>query len=65
MKGRGMGGDVQGVVNICSPVKIAFAPAIKHIICSDSGITFRPAAMRMMVVGMTTLAVAIVRARVW
>ena len=55
----------QGVVSICSPVKIAFAPAMKHIACSGSARVFLPAARRMMVVGKTIRAVAIVRTKVW
>lgn len=55
----------QGVVNICSPVKTAFAPAMKHIACFVSSSVCRPAARRMMVVGSTIRAVAIVRTSVW
>ncbi len=55
----------QGVVNICSPVKTALAPAMKHIACSDSESVFRPAAKRMIVVGSTIRAVAIVLTKVW
>ena len=55
----------QGVVSICSPVKTAFAPAMKHIACSDSAKVFRPAARRMIVVGIAMRAVAIVRIKVW
>ncbi len=51
----------QGVVSICSPVKTAFAPAMKHIACSDSLKVFLPAARRMIVLGMAMRAVAIVR----
>lgn len=57
--------DAQGVVNICSPVNTALAPAIKHIACSDSASVFLPAARRIMVLGRTIRAVAIVRIRVW
>ena len=53
--------NLQGVVNIWSPVNTAFAPAMKHIACSFSLSPCRPAASRMIVVGRTTLAVAIVR----
>jgi hypothetical protein len=56
--------DSQGVVSICSPVNTAFAPAMKHIICSDSPRVCRPAARRMIVLGRTTRAVAIVRSTV-
>lgn len=59
------GKDVHGVVSICSPVKIAFAPAIKHITCCDSSKVCRPAARRMIVVGSTIRAVAMVRRSVW
>lgn len=54
----------QGVVNICSPVKTAFAPAMKHIACLDSSSVCLPAARRMIVVGRTIRAVAIVRSSV-
>lgn len=57
--------NVQGVVNIFSPVKTAFAPAIKHMACSDSFKVFRPAASLMIVVGNTTRAVDMVRTSVW
>lgn len=57
----GNGHNSQGVVNICSPVNTAFAPAIKHIICSGSLSFCRPAASRMIVFGSTIRAVAIVR----
>lgn len=57
--------DAHGVVNIDSPVKTALAPAMKHIACSDSFSFCLPAASRMMVVGMTIRAVAIVRTMVW
>src|ERR1700733_5908882 len=50
---------LQSVVSIFSPVKIAFAPAMKQSICSDSGILIRPAASRMIVFGITIRAVAI------
>lgn len=55
----------QGVVNICSPVKTALAPAMKHIVCSDSPRVLRPAASLIIVPGRTMRAVAIVRTRVW
>lgn len=54
-----------GVVSICSPVNTAFAPAKKHIDCSDSVNVCRPAASRIMVFGNTIRAVAIVRRTVW
>ena len=54
----------QGVVNICSPVNTALAPAMKHMACSDSARVFRPAASRMIVVGIAMRAVAIVRTKV-
>jgi hypothetical protein len=57
--------NLQGVVSICSPVKTAFAPAIKHMACCGSARVFLPAARRIMVVGRTIRAVAIVRTRVW
>lgn len=57
--------DSQGVVSICSPVKTALAPAMKHIACSDSESMFLPAEMRMIVEGSTIRAVAIVRTIVW
>lgn len=44
-----------------SPVKIALAPAMKQNACSLSEYVCRPAANRMMVVGSTMRAVAIVR----
>jgi hypothetical protein len=53
-----------GVVSICSPVKTALAPAMKHMACSFSLSVCRPAASRIMVVGRTTRAVAIVRSKV-
>ena len=52
------------MVNICSPVKTAFAPAMKHIACSDSESVCRPAARRIIVEGRTIRAVAIVRIKV-
>lgn len=55
---------VQGVVNICSPVNTALAPAMKHIACLASSSVWRPAASRMIVLGSTILAVAIVRSSV-
>jgi hypothetical protein len=55
----------QGVVSICSPVNTALAPAMKHIACSDSAKVFLPAASRIIVVGNTIRAVAIVRRRMW
>src|ERR1700728_507262 len=55
----------QGVVSICSPVKTALAPAMKHIACSDSASVFLPAANLIIVVGNTMRAVAIVRISVW
>ena len=54
----------QGVVSICSPVNTAFAPAMKHIICSGSPRVCRPAARRIIVLGRTIRAVAIVRSTV-
>lgn len=51
---------LHSVVNIFSPVKIAFAPALKHRICSASLMVVLPAAIRMMVAGITTRAVAMV-----
>ena len=54
----------QGVVNICSPVKTALAPAMKHIACLNSSSVCRPAARRMIVLGSTIRAVAIVRSSV-
>ena len=54
----------QGVVSICSPVNTAFAPAIKHIVCSGSLSICRPAARRMIVLGRTIRAVATVRSTV-
>lgn len=59
------GCHVQGVVNICSPVNTALAPAMKHIACLDSSSVCRPAARRMMVLGSTIRAVEIVRRMVW
>jgi hypothetical protein len=56
---------VQGVVNIFSPVNTALAPAMKHMICSDSENLCRPAESRMIVDGKAILAVAIVRSIVW
>jgi len=52
---------LQSVVNIFSPVKMAFAPDMKQSICFSSLMVMRPAANLMIVVGMTSLAVAIVR----
>src|SRR5215469_10379401 len=51
---------LQSVVNIFSPVKIAFAPDMKHSICFSSLIVILPAASLMIVFGNTSLAVAIV-----
>lgn len=59
------GTNLQGVVSICSPVKTAFAPAMKHMACCDSARVFLPAARRIMVVGRTIRAVAMVRTKVW
>lgn len=56
---------LQGVVNICSPVNTALAPAMKHIACSDSASVFLPAARRIIVLGSTIRAVAIVRTSMW
>lgn len=56
--------DSQGVVNICSPVNTAFAPAIKHIACSASDSVCLPAARRIIVPGIVIRAVAMVRRRV-
>lgn len=53
--------NLQGVVNIESPVNTAFAPLMKHIACSFSLSPCLPAESRMIVVGRTILAVAIVR----
>jgi hypothetical protein len=64
LRKRGGGNDLQGVVSICSPVNTAFAPAIKHIICSDSLSVCRPAARRTIVLGRTIRAVATVRSTV-
>lgn len=50
---------------MASPVKTAFAPAMKHIACSDSVNFCLPAASRIMVVGIAMRAVAIVRTIVW
>ena len=50
---------------MASPVKTALAPAMKHMACSDSLNFCLPAASRIIVVGMTIRAVAIVRTRVW
>lgn len=55
----------QGVVSIWSPVKMALAPAMKHIACSASLSVCRPAARRMIVDGITMRAVEIVRRSVW
>lgn len=54
-----------GVVSICSPVKMALAPAMKHIACFDSSSVCLPAAKRMMVWGRTIRAVATVLRSVW
>ena len=55
----------QGVVSIFSPVKMALAPAMKAMACSVSLNSCRPAARRMMVLGRTIRAVAMVRRTVW
>lgn len=55
----------QGVVSICSPVNTALAPAMKHIACCVSSSVCLPAARRMIVAGITTRAVDIVRRMVW
>jgi len=51
---------LQAVVSIFSPVNTAFAPAMKHRICCSSESVVRPAARRMIVLGIHNLAVAIV-----
>lgn len=63
--GKDSQSDLQGVVNICSPVKTALAPAMKHIACSASERVCRPAAKRMIVEGIAIRAVAMVRSKVW
>ena len=57
--------DVHGVVSICSPVKTALAPAIKHIACFVSSSVCRPAASLIIVLGRTIRAVAIVLRSIW
>lgn len=56
--------DIHGVVSIRSPVNTAFAPARKHIACSASVNSCRPAARRITVVGSAMRAVAMVRSMV-
>ena len=49
---------------MASPVKTAFAPAMKHIACSASDNVCLPAASRIIVLGKTIRAVEIVRTNV-